>query len=61
MESHGQPAEDDGEWVGDDFPHHSDVGGFQPQQPEYDFPSPSSSSADPYYDHTRDNSWRHWD
>ena len=61
MESHGQPAEDDGEWAGDDFTHHSDAGGFQPQQPEYDFPSTCSSSADPYYDHTRDNSWRHWD
>ena len=55
MESHGQSAEDDGEWAGDDFAKHSDTGGFQPQHLEYDGPSASSSSADPYYDHARDD------
>ena len=30
MEIHRKPAEDDGEWAGDDFPQHSDIGSFQP-------------------------------
>ena len=30
MESHGQSAEHDGDWDGDDFPQHSDTESFQP-------------------------------